>query len=435
MRPSVVAVCGRRAPSASAPGPNRCSTYGWGSLHLRVELAFHSENGADSSATAYRPEVTIREHRTSGDLLVLAYAGVSQVEVHLWQPGAGPAPRALLLGGVLALLGRGRVPRAAAVVCALGGAAAHMLLGGGSGAGVGIVTAAIAVGLLGAQGRAGLPGVLVVVLATVTGTFLQPVQASDLITAPVLLCAIAGGAAALSRVRRRAAVLRAAVEDAEARGRTEEASVLTAERRRVARELHDVASHHLTVAGLQASAARLQLDLDRGVAMDALAAAEQAGREALGDLRPLLDLLGAEHVAGLAPQPGLAELPQLLRQVRAAGLDVRVSVDGALPVLSPGPDLVAFRVVQEALTNALRHGRGSAVLHLAGCLTDDGVQLRITVDNLVLGGASPGTGGHGLVGLRERLELYGGNLQVSRGSDVFSLQVLLPASAPAAVPV
>lgn len=405
-----------------------------GRLHLRVDLAFHSENGADNSTTAYRPAVGMREGRSSGDLLVLAYAGLSQFEVHVWQPGAGPAPRLVLLAGVLALLGRGRSPRAAAVACALGGAAAQALLGGGSGTGVGIVTAAIAAGLLGAQGRAGLPGVVAVVLATVTGTALQPVQASDLVTAPVLLCGIAAGSAGLSRARRRAAVLRSAVEDAEARGRHEEASVLTAERRRVARELHDVASHHLTVAGLQASAARLQLDRDRGVAMDALAAAEQAGRQALGDLRPLLDLLGAEHVAGLAPQPGLAELPRLLRHVRAAGLDVGVTVDGGLPVLSPGPDLVAFRVVQEALTNALRHGKGSAALHLAGCVDGDGARLRITVDNPVVTEAAAVSGGHGLVGLRERLELYGGDLQVVRRSDVFSLQALLPASAPAGVP-
>ena len=405
-----------------------------GRLHLRVEVAVHLENGAASSTTAYRPGVRVCEVGTSGNLLVLAYAGVSQFEVHVWQPGAGPAPRLLLLAGVLALLGRGRFPRAAAVACALGGAAASALLGGGSGTGVGIVTAAIAAGLLGAQGRAGLPGVVAVVLATVVGTVLQPVQASDLVTAPALLCAVAAGSAGLSRARRRSAVLRAAVEDAEARGRLEEASVLTAERRRVARELHDVASHHLTVAGLQASAARLQLDLDRGVAMDALAAAEQAGREALGDLRPLLDLLGADHGAGLAPQPGLAELPRVLRHVREAGLDVHVTVEGALPVLSPGPDLVAFRVVQEALTNALRHGKGSAALHLAGCVTGDVVQLRITVDNPVTAGASQVSGGHGLVGLRERLELYGGNLQVGRVTDMFCLQALLPASAPAGVP-
>lgn len=209
--------------------------------------------------------------------------------------------------------------------------------------------------------------------------------------------------------------------------------MLTAERRRVARELHDVASHHLTVAALQAGAARLQLGLDRDVAMQALSSAEHAGRAALGDLRPLLDLLGGAHATDLAPQPGLAELPRLLRQVTAAGLDVRLTVDGDLPVLPPGPDLVAYRVVQEALTNALRHGKGSAGLHLGSWTAEDAVQLRITVDNPVGMRPALASGGHGLVGLAERLALYGGSLQASRRSGVFHLQALLPTSAPAEV--
>jgi signal transduction histidine kinase len=376
--------------------------------------------------------VDVRPVRSSGDLLVLAYAAASQVEVQIWHPAAGPAPRAVLLAGVLALLLRRRFPRAAPTACAVGGVAAHALLGAGSGTGVGVVTAAVAAGLLGAQGRSGIAGLVVVVVVTLARTLFQGTQASDVITGPALLLTVAAVSAGVSRTRRRVAVLRAEVEDAEARGRLEETSVLTAERRRVARELHDVASHHLTVAALQASAARLQLGLDRGVAVQALAAAEQAGRAALGDLRPLLDLLGADGGAGLAPQPGLAQLPGLLRQVRAAGLDVRLTVEGELPLLPPGQDLVAFRVVQEALTNALRHGNGSASLHLShGGGPRDADRLQITVDNPVdLRAAVPHPGGHGLVGLHERLALYGGALQAGRRGNGFRLQALLPTSAP-----
>lgn len=164
---------------------------GVGRLHLQVDPAVHRQYGAASAARPYRPGVDLREGRRGGDLLVLAYAVVSQLEVHVWQPGAGPLPRVLLLAGVLALLVRGRFPRAAAVSCALGGAAAHVLLGAASGTGVGIVTAAVAAALLGGQGRAGIAGLVVVVLATVAGTALQRVQASDLVTAPVLLCGVA----------------------------------------------------------------------------------------------------------------------------------------------------------------------------------------------------------------------------------------------------
>lgn len=144
--------------------------------------------------------------------------------------------------------------------------------------------------------------------------------------------------------------------------------------------------------------------------------------------------LAGEHAGDLTPQPGLAELPRLLRQVRAAGLDVRSRVDGDLPVLPPGQDLVAFRVVQEALTNALRHGKGSAVLHLGRCTGGDGVQLRIAVDNPVGMRAAAMSGGHGLVGLRERLALYGGSVQTGRSGGQFHLEALLPASAAAQVP-
>lgn len=114
-----------------------------------MEPVAHPKNGAHSSSTPYRPGVDLREGRSSSDLLVLAYAVASQLEVHVWQPGSGTVARALLLAGVLALLLRRRFPQAAALSCALGGAAAHAVLGADSGTGVAIVTAAMAAGVLG----------------------------------------------------------------------------------------------------------------------------------------------------------------------------------------------------------------------------------------------------------------------------------------------
>lgn len=208
-----------------------------------------------------------------------------------------------------------------------------------------------------------------------------------------------------ARLRRAAAEAEAAMERA-----------LAAERARIAAELHDVVTHNVSVMIVQAGAARKIMASSPGDAEHALLAVEATGREAMGELRNLLGLFspagdGQEGGPGARlPQPGLGELDALIGRVAAAGLPVLLRVSGEPRPLSPGADLAAYRVVQEGLTNVLRHaGRAAATVGV-----EWGEELVITVsdDGGGVPGVSGGGGGsgRGLLGLRERLALYGGEL-------------------------
>ncbi len=181
------------------------------------------------------------------------------------------------------------------------------------------------------------------------------------------------------------------------------------ERTRIARELHDVVAHSMSVMVVQAGAARRVLDRNPTQASEALTAIESTGREALAEMRRVLGVLRNEDGAAvLAPAPALDDIDRLVRQCEDAGLPVEIVVSGPTRRLAPGLEMNAYRVVQESLTNTLKHaGSASAVVHLtyrSGLLdvevTDDGR------------GAAAGTSenGQGLVGMRERVEAYGGEL-------------------------
>jgi signal transduction histidine kinase len=180
------------------------------------------------------------------------------------------------------------------------------------------------------------------------------------------------------------------------------------ERARIARELHDVVAHGVSVMVVQAGAGRTLIERDPHRAQEAMRAVEAAGREALGELRRLLGVLGEEGGAGIAPQPGLDQLPDLVGRMRDAGLRVEVRVEGDPRPLPPGVDLSAYRVVQEALTNILKHASGStAAVTLRHA--EDGLEIEVINGD---GTAMPGaTGaGRGLVGMRERVAMHGGEL-------------------------
>ena len=186
------------------------------------------------------------------------------------------------------------------------------------------------------------------------------------------------------------------------------------ERARIASELHNVVTHNVSVMMVQAGAARKVLGSPRedaaGLAEDALLAVEASGRTAMGELRNLLSLLapagGGPDDALLTPQPGLADVSALVERVSAAGLPVELHSSLPPGGLPPGLDLAVYRVVQEGLTNVLRHAGGApTVVRISGRLE----QLVITVSDdgsgISGGGAEPG---RGLLGLRERVALYGG---------------------------
>jgi signal transduction histidine kinase len=202
------------------------------------------------------------------------------------------------------------------------------------------------------------------------------------------------------------------------------------ERRRIAREMHDVVAHSVSVMVVQAGGARRIIDRDPDRAAQAAAQIEYAGRAALVEMRRLLGLLhGGEGEAGaLAPQPSLAELDALVERSRAAGLPVEVRVLGERRPVPAGIDLAAYRIVQEALTNTLKHaGAAPTEVHLRW--GEDELELEILDrGRLVVPDSRNGSGGgHGLVGMAERVRLYGGELEAGpRPAGGFRVRARLP---------
>jgi len=187
------------------------------------------------------------------------------------------------------------------------------------------------------------------------------------------------------------------------------------ERSRIARELHDVVAHHVSVMTVQAAAARRVLDNAPDAARDALTAIEQMGRAALAEMRNIVGVLRTGDPAERAPQPGMRDLPALVEQMREAGLAARLRVEGVARPLPPGIDLAAYRLVQEALTNSLRHAGPSAQAWVTVRYDPGELTVHVEDDGGRPDGkpAAGGTGGgHGLVGIRERVALYGGRLRI-----------------------
>jgi signal transduction histidine kinase len=197
------------------------------------------------------------------------------------------------------------------------------------------------------------------------------------------------------------------------------------ERARIARELHDVVAHSVSVMTVQASGVRRLLRPEQEREREALEVVERTGREALAEMRRLLGVLrDSGDSAALAPQPGLDQLDRLLEQVRASGLPVELSVEGEPRPLAAGVDLSAYRIVQEALTNTRRHAvDASASVRLR--YGRDRLELEIANDGRA---AAPGDGaGHGLHGMRERAEVCGGTLEAGpRPEGGFAVRATLP---------
>ena len=211
--------------------------------------------------------------------------------------------------------------------------------------------------------------------------------------------------------------------EAERDARAREA--VTVERARIARELHDVVAHNISVMGVQAAAASRIMQSDEPDVRRALAAIETTGRETVDEMRRMLGILRrSEDELALAPQPSLRDLGALVEQVRAAGLDVVARVEGEPRQLPAGLDLSAYRIVQEALTNALKHA-APAHVEVVVRYSEDAIVLEVVDDGS--GSAGGGGTGNGLVGMRERVALFGGELRVGRGVDGgWALRATLP---------
>jgi signal transduction histidine kinase len=357
-------------------------------------------------------------------LLLLAAGGSAQETRDL-----DPLGVALAALASLPLVFRRRAPLA---VFAFTAAASAVLNGLGYALGppLGPTVALFFLALKPAETRAGLR----LTAATVVGMFVVHIGAAgigqdELPVVPLLFGIVVwGGAWVLGdRVRQRRARLTELEERAlRAEQETERERRLAAaeERTRIARDLHDSAGHAINVILVQAGAARLLQEQDPTRARAALETIEDVARETLAEIDQLVRVLredGSSNGSEVEPPPGLAALETLAERHRASGLAVVVQIDGSRRHLSAGVDRAAYRILQEALTNAARHGQGSADVEVAF-----GRQaLELTVTNPSPPNATPADG-HGLVGMRERTELLGGSFEAAALDGLFRIRARLP---------
>ena len=201
------------------------------------------------------------------------------------------------------------------------------------------------------------------------------------------------------------------------RERDEKARLAVAEERaRIARELHDIVAHAISVMIVQARVGRRRLEGETAPPRESFDTIEETGRQALGEMRRLVGMLRADGVEqpDLTAQPGLAQLDALVAHVSGAGLPVELTIEGEPRELAPGIDLCSYRIVQEALTNALKHA-GAATAGVVVSYGDDEIEIEV-VDTGAGDGDGDG-GGHGLAGMRERVSLYGGEIEAGHQED------------------
>jgi signal transduction histidine kinase len=348
---------------------------------------------------------------------------------------AGPSDWTLLAHVLLAavtavaLLWRIRLPVVTLAV-ALAAPTIRLELLGAGGGGMAYLTVLVTVYSVGAYGRR---RDALIAAALLSALFLSPNELAKIrsgewgdLVGPFLSLAIAFGMGRFVRSRTRralAAEQRAeqAVRDRDVRART----AVTEERARIARELHDIVAHHVSVMVIQAQAGQRLLGPGETAAVEALTTIETTGRDALVELRRLLDVLRrTTDTTGTGPQPGLSELPSLIGTAREAGLPVELHVEGEPAALAAGLDLSAYRIVQEAVTNAMRYAAKSRTNVLVR-YCPDAVELEISDDGP--GSTVPGGAGHGLAGMRERASLYGGVLEAGpRAERGFAVRARLP---------
>jgi signal transduction histidine kinase len=264
-----------------------------------------------------------------------------------------------------------------------------------------------------------------VVLTLLSQNFGRTPSWQDAAVAPLSTLIVVGTAMAVNRWQQQVAANRRLLAD----------HAVAEERRRIARELHDIVAHHITTMQLMAGGARANIDRPE-VVRDALVTLESSGRLALGEMRQLLDVLRADdepEAAPSQPQPGADDLDRLVAESRLAGLATEFGVKGPKRPLPPTVGLTVFRIVQEALTNARKYA-GPARASVQLTYRHDRVTVEVRDDG---GGAPPrekappvGSGGYGLIGMRERVALHGGTLSVGpRPDGGFAVVAELPLTA------
>ena len=338
------------------------------------------------------------------------------------------------LGAVLPLALRRRAPLAVTAVVMTAVVVQVVAAGGEPATFAAFLAALICVYTLGREARP-VPmvvGFAAVAAGVITTAYLQagstPIHPFDAVY-PLVYFGLAGGLGAfvrqralrLSAVEGRATVLEGALK--------REAELAAAqERARIARELHDVVAHGLSLMVVQAEAAEAMLARSPEAAAAPLHRVQETGRQSIAEMRRLLGVLrsAGDAVPSTAPQPSLSRLPDLVREAADVGLRVDVEVDGERRDLPLGIELAAYRIVQEALTNTRRHS-GARVAHVRLGYGAEALRVEVTDDGTA-GGHPLSPAGHGLIGMRERVALYGGTLEAGRGADGVGFRVvaLLP---------
>jgi signal transduction histidine kinase len=366
-----------------------------------------------------------------GDVLLAGALGLALLtEMLLWDGGDKTPGVVLVVLASAGLAVRRTQPIPAFIVCWLGlMGAVYFMPGFDNGSSVFVVIYFLSLFSLGAhtRGREVPVSVLLVLIGVVVfvvGDSDGPVMPGDIVFATVFVGGPWATGLAL-RLRRDLAVTneRLRVEQVEKTRRA-----IAEERSTIARELHDVVAHAISVTVLQSRGARRMLGRDEEKVRSALDAIEHTNTQALGDMRRLLAILrDTEGDAATAPQPSLARLDELLDDVRGSGLPVEVSTAGDNLDVPPGVDLSAYRIIQEALTNVLKHaGPASARVELT--YGPDDLTLRVTDDGKVAS-APNGSPGHGLLGIRERVAVVGGEVNAGPCPDGgFEVRARLPYS-------
>ncbi|MFI9269458.1 sensor histidine kinase [Kitasatospora sp. NPDC052896] len=374
-------------------------------------------------------------------LLVLFFTAVSSVSTSGWHTAAYFTISVLVCGLMVV---RRRLPNAAVVAAAalaLAQVGLHIDPGASSlaylvfcytGAAFGsrwTSRAALVCGLL--AGPLSVHGFQMAKEPDTVHGLLQTVFTAALLSTPFILCWAWGR---LTRVRR--AYLEELEDRAERLERERDAQAkvaVAAERARIARELHDVVAHNVSVMIVQADGAAYVMDNSPQQAKEALGTIASTGRQALVEMRRLLGVLRtADAAEEYVPQPGVEELPELLEQVRTAGLPVEYRATGEVRELPRGVELTVYRIVQEALTNVRKHGGPGASARVAVDFGDRDLNVLIeddgrgTTDEQVNRGGADGQG-HGLIGMRERIGMVSGSLDAGpRPGGGFRIRAVLP---------
>jgi signal transduction histidine kinase len=388
-----------------------------------------AEADAVAVALRYVREVSGRRSLFAPDAVDAALAaGLTALALaELWWPGGfvgtGPVEgsRAVLLPTSLVMtvpLARRRRRPVAVALVVFGAAALQQLLTTPP-EGLSAVLAVL-VASYSAAAHAETTGAVGVLVAAFVLSVVVADNAGDAAFAALLL----GGAWTVGRIVRRQNLLLAALaREQEAR----EQAAAADERARIARELHDVVAHSVSTMVVQAEAGGALLERDVARARDAFVSITASGRQALAELRRMLGLLrAADGQAALVPQPGLTDLGALVEQMRRVGLPVELVVEGEPRRLPPGVDVSAYRIVQEALTNTLKHAlpaRAQVTVRYGN------VDVEVEVVDDGDARANGSRGGHGIAGMRERARLYGGTLETGRRAEGgFSVRARLPAA-------